>query len=61
MATLKTGPLSTCRFDTRIDLVFVSKDLLNTEKEVNVTTVDDTTASDHNLVVAEFTIFNKSE
>jgi len=55
----RQGPLSTCRFATRIDLVFVSKDLLAPDKLVSVSTLDDK-ASDHNLVTATFSVKRKN-
>ncbi|TRY75064.1 hypothetical protein TCAL_00629 [Tigriopus californicus] len=50
----KPAPVKTCRFSTRIDYVFVSKQLEKLLKLVEVCHVDDS-ASDHNMVVANLT------
>ena len=47
-----TGPLSTCRFNTRIDYVYLSPQLAEEASVRGCVTVEDD-ASDHNMVMAE--------
>lgn len=47
----KPRPLKTCRFNTRIDYVYLTKPLEERLKKLDVCHVDDS-ASDHNMVVA---------
>jgi len=49
----KPDPIKTCRFDTRIDYVFATPSLIQINKLISVQHVDDS-ASDHNLVIANF-------
>ena len=49
----KTGPLSTCRFDTRIDYMFVSESWFQKWELKMLDTIEDS-ASDHNMVIAVF-------
>ena len=50
---IKLGPLKTCRFDTRIDYVFINEVVTRKWKLIKIETVDDN-ASDHNMVMATF-------
>ena len=49
---LSEGPLSTCRFDTRIDYVYVRGGGVSVDRLVHA----DTDASDHNLVCADLNL-----
>ena len=49
----RPDPVSTCRFNTRIDYVYATPSLLDEYPLVSVKHVDDR-ASDHNMVVAKF-------
>ena len=49
----KPRPFRTCRFDTRIDYVFATPNLLEKWRLDSVQTITDD-ASDHNMVIATF-------
>ena len=49
----RIGPVKTCRFDTRIDYVYVNEQCLKYWSLKKLETVDDN-ASDHNMVIAIF-------
>ena len=49
----KPLPIKTCRFDTRIDYIYITPSWLNKWKLEAVETIDDT-ASDHNMVISTF-------
>ena len=49
----KPVPVKTCRFDTRIDYIYISPTFLNKWKLETVQTIDDK-ASDHNMVISVF-------
>lgn len=48
-------PVKTCRFDTRIDYVYLNDEMLNQWKISDVKHIDDK-ASDHNMVLAKFSL-----
>ena len=49
----KPLPIKTCRFDTRIDYIYISPTWLDLWNLDLVRTIDDN-ASDHNMVIATF-------
>ena len=49
----KPNPIKTCRFDTRIDYVYITQSYLDKWDVDKVQTIDDT-ASDHNMVIIIF-------
>ena len=51
----KPQPVKTCRFDTRIDYIYVSPIWLESWNLDYVQTVDDK-ASDHNMVISTFSL-----
>ena len=53
----KPQPVKTCRFDTRIDYIYVSPSWLESWNLENVQTIDDK-ASDHNMVISSFSLKN---
>ena len=51
----KPPPIKTCRFDTRIDYIYVTPAWLEKWNLNSVETIDDK-ASDHNMVISTFNI-----